>query len=116
MPGQKKSSKKQILKFTIDCTVLVNDELLDTASFEKFLGDRIKVNGKAGQLGDAVKLSRDTNKVFVAAAAPFSKRYLKYLTKKYLKSFQLRDYLHVIASDRDRNAYELRYFKIGDDN
>lgn len=126
--AQKKSSKKQILKFTIDCTVLVNDELLDTASFEKFLGDRIKVNGKAGQLGDAgastargfvwlgcahsrfaftVKLSRDTNKVFVAAAAPFSKRYLKYLTKKYLKSFQLRDYLHVIASDRDRNAYEV---------
>jgi len=25
----------------------------------------------------AVKLSRDTNKVFVAAEAPFSKRYLK---------------------------------------
>ena len=31
----------------------------------------------------------------------------QYLTKKYLKSFQLRDYLHVIASDRDRNAYEV---------
>ena len=32
----------------------------------------------------------------------------QYLTKKYLKSFQLRDYLHVVASDRDRNAYEVR--------
>lgn len=31
----------------------------------------------------------------------------QYLTKKYLKKFQLRDYLHVIASDRDRQAYEV---------
>ena len=49
----KSKGKKQLLKFTIDCTVLVNDELLETASFQKFLADRIKVNGKAGNLGDA---------------------------------------------------------------
>jgi len=54
----KKGSKKQVLNFTIDCTVLVNDELLDTASFEKFLADRIKVNGKAGNLGDAGGFAR----------------------------------------------------------
>lgn len=108
----KKVGKKQVLKFTIDCTIPVDDRVLDPASFEKFLHDRIKVGGKVGVLGDAVKISREKNKLQIAAVAPFSKRYLKYLTKKYLKKQQLRDYLHVIASDKQ--TYELRYFNIHD--
>jgi large subunit ribosomal protein L22e len=39
---------------------------------------------------------------------------LKYLTKKYLKKNNIRDYLHVIASTR--TSYQLKYFNIqGDD-
>ena len=79
--NQPKAAKK---KFCIDCTVPVDDNVLDPASFEKFLNDRIKVNGKAGMLGDAVVVSRDKTKIHVTAEEPFSKRYLKYLTKKYL--------------------------------
>ena len=41
-------------------------------------------------------------------------RYLKYLTKKYLKKNNVRDWLRVIASDKDRNVYELRYFNIAE--
>jgi large subunit ribosomal protein L22e len=89
----------------------VEDKVLDPASFEKFLHDRIKVNGKAGKLDNKVVISRDKNKINIAAELPFSKRYLKYLTKKYLKKQQLRDYLHVIANAK--NSYELRYFKVG---
>ncbi len=37
-------------------------------------------------------------------------RYLKYLTKKYLKKNNLRDWLRVVASTKD--SYELRYFQI----
>lgn len=37
-------------------------------------------------------------------------RYLKYLTKKYLKKNNLRDWLRVVASSKD--AYELRYFQV----
>ena len=47
-----------------------------------------------------------------------SSRYLKYLTKKYLKKQQLRDYLHVVAPNGLKNNYELRYFNMnagGDD-
>ena len=80
------------------------------ASFEKFLHDKIKVGGKAGQLGTKVAITRDKTKVHVAAELPFSKRYLKYLTKKYLKKQQLRDFLHVVASSG--TAYELKYYKI----
>ena len=74
--------------------------------------EKIKVNGKAGALGDVVSVSVDGTTVCVNAQSPFSKRYLKYLTKKYLKKQQLRDYIHVIASSKA--AYELRYFNIND--
>ena len=57
-------------------------------SQEKFLQDRIKVSGKTGNLGDMVTVSRDKAKVTVASDIPFSKRYLKYLSKKYLKKQQ----------------------------
>jgi large subunit ribosomal protein L22e len=106
----KKGGKKSIAKFTIDLTQPVDDKVLDPASFEKFLHDRIKVNGKAGDLGSKVTITREKSKISVSAELPFSKRYLKYLTKKYLKKQQLRDFLHVIATSK--GSYELKYFKI----
>jgi len=70
------------------------------------------VNGKAGNLGDSVSITRDRTKLTVTAELPFSKRYLKYLTKKYLKKQQLRDYLHVVATNK--NTYELKYFSVNE--
>ena len=40
-------------------------------------------------------------------------RYLKYLTKKYLKKNNFRDWLRVVASSH--TDYELRYFQINND-
>ena len=54
--------------------------------------------------------TKEKAKINVVADLPFSKRYLKYLTKKYLKKQQLRDYLRVVASNA--STYELKYFKI----
>eukprot|EP00603_Paraphysomonas_imperforata_P001512 CAMPEP_0114429690 /NCGR_PEP_ID=MMETSP0103-20121206/9628_1 /TAXON_ID=37642 ORGANISM="Paraphysomonas imperforata, Strain PA2" /NCGR_SAMPLE_ID=MMETSP0103 /ASSEMBLY_ACC=CAM_ASM_000201 /LENGTH=96 /DNA_ID=CAMNT_0001599059 /DNA_START=341 /DNA_END=631 /DNA_ORIENTATION=- len=92
----------------------MEDKVLDPVAFEKFLHDRIKVNGKAGNLGTKVTISRDKSKLNVAAELPFSKRYLKYLTKKFLKKQQLRDFLHVVATSP--STYELKYFQITNDN
>lgn len=111
MPGIiKKSGKKSFAKFSVDCWQPVEDKVLDMASFEKFLHDRIKVGGKAGNLGSKVNVTKEKAKINVVADLPFSKRYLKYLTKKYLKKQQLRDYLRVVASNA--STYELKYFKI----
>merc|ERR1711998_252677 len=108
--AKKLVKRKQTLKFTVDCSQPVDDGIMDASSFEKFLQDRIKVSGKTGNLGDMVSISRDKAKVTVSSDIPFSKRYLKYLSKKYLKKQQLRDWLHVIASTK--TAYELRYYNI----
>ena len=41
---------------------------------------------------------------------PLSKRYLKYLTKKYLKKHNLREFLYVVATNKQ--SYQIRYFNI----
>jgi hypothetical protein len=74
------------------------------------LAERIKVGGKTGNLGTNVTIERNKSKVTVNADIDFSKRYLKYLTKKYLKKNSLRDWLRVVANGKD--AYELRYFQV----
>mmetsp|Transcript_4525 Transcript_4525/g.9655 ORF Transcript_4525/g.9655 Transcript_4525/m.9655 type:complete len:103 (+) Transcript_4525:403-711(+) len=79
----------------------------------KFLQDRIKVNGgKAGVLGDLVKVETEAagTKVAVTSTIPMSKRYLKYLTKKYLKKQSLRDYIRIVASDK--KSFKLSYYPV----
>ena len=107
-------AKKKALTFVVDCSKPVEDKIMDIASFEKFLTDKIKVDGKTGVLGDKIKVVKDKTKVTVTCETHLSKRYLKYLTKKYLKKHSVRDWLRVIASNKDRNVYELRYFNIAD--
>ncbi|KAB7506013.1 60S ribosomal protein L22 [Armadillidium nasatum] len=55
-------------------------------------------------------------KITVTAEIPLSKKYLKYLTKKYLKRNSLRDWLRVVALSNDKTTYELRYFQINNDD
>jgi large subunit ribosomal protein L22e len=99
-----------IFNFSIDCAKPLEDGIFDLASFEKFLHDKIKVDGKAGDLGNAVKVVRNDTGIAVTAHIKFSKRYLKYLTKKFLKKQQLRNYIRVVASSK--NAYALRYLDV----
>ncbi len=111
-----KKGEKVILNFSILCQIPVEDKVFEVEEFVDFLKSNIKVNGKKGQLGTAVTVSGNDGAINVTAEAPFSKRYLKYLSKKYLRRIQVRDFLHVIAVNGNRAAYELRYFKIpGDD-
>merc|ERR1712176_199147 len=110
---QKRGKKSTNLKFVLDLSAPVEDGLLDPTQFEKFLHDRVKVNGKTGVLGNKVSISKVKAKITVSAKPPFSKRYLKYLTKKYLKKNKLRDWLRVISSDK--NTYGLRYFQINNE-
>ncbi|RZC39767.1 60S ribosomal protein L22, partial [Asbolus verrucosus] len=113
--GKGIKKKKVALKFVIDCTHPVEDSILDVNNFETYLKSKIKINGKTGNFvkgsQHAVTFGREKGtKVVLNSEIPFSKRYLKYLTKKYLKKNNLRDWLRVVASGK--NSYELRYFQI----
>ena len=85
-PGQR---KKATVKFVIDCMQPVDDSILDVASFEKYLHDKIKIGGKTGMLAaNNVTISRDCTKLMVASPSDlhFSKHQLKYLSKRYFKN------------------------------
>lgn len=107
----KAQDKKPInLHFGIDCSRPVEDKVFNTSNFAEFLRQRIKVDGKLGKLGDQIKVSNDDKRVSVDSNIPFSKRYLKYLSKKYLKKHSLREFLYVVASDKKN--YQIKYFNI----
>ncbi len=86
----------------------------------------MKINGKTSNLTGSVGIEKAKARISVTSEVPLSKRwdwfcsqyfliyhrsrYMKYLTKKFLKKHELRDWLRVIANSKD--AYELRYFNI----
>ena len=71
------AKNKGSVTFTIDCTKLVEDKIMEIATLEKFLQERIKVaGGKAGNLGEGITVTRDKTKVTVTSDGPFSKRYI----------------------------------------
>lgn len=75
--------------------------------------DRVKVDNKTNNLGNLVTIENLKSKIVITSQVHFSKAYFKFLTKKYLKKNNLRDWLRVIASAKD--SYELKYFQINND-
>ena len=144
--GSKK--KHKVVKYYIDCTHPVEDGIFDLSAFvrvvltsllisvfynmfqERFLLEKMKINGKTSNLNGNVDIAKAKAKISVTSEVPLSKRYdcirfltlfnllffsyMKYLTKKFLKKHELRDWLRVIANSKD--AYELRYFNINQED
>ncbi|OAA58236.1 60S ribosomal protein L22 [Cordyceps fumosorosea ARSEF 2679] len=101
-------------QFIINASQPASDKIFDTAAFEKFLQERIKVEGRTNNLGDDVVVQQaGEGKIEVIAHNDFSGRYLKYLTKKFLKKQQLRDWLRVVSTSR--GVYELKFFNVVND-
>ena len=110
---KKETVEDKVRSFTIDCSKPVEDKVFNTATFAEYLRQRIKIGGRIAKLGDSVKVSSEEKKVTVNATIAFSKRYLKYLTKKYLKKHSLREFLYVVASSK--TSYQIKYFNIQQD-
>ena len=111
--GQKVKGKKNTHTFRINCHDPVEDNVLVMNDFQSYLAQRIKVDGKVGNLGQNVSVSHSKAEIVVETKIPFSKRYLKYLTKKYLAKQELRQYLRVIATKKDQ--YELKFLAANND-
>mmetsp|Transcript_2368 Transcript_2368/g.3667 ORF Transcript_2368/g.3667 Transcript_2368/m.3667 type:complete len:124 (-) Transcript_2368:142-513(-) len=106
--------KKQMLKFSIDCQQPADDNIIETKDLEKFLQNRIKVNGKTGNLGEKVIVSREKAKIQESVEVSSSKGGGKYLSKQYLKMQQVQDFLRVVVPNK--MSYEMRNFNIDADN
>ncbi|EFY91443.1 60S ribosomal protein L22 [Metarhizium acridum CQMa 102] len=101
-------------QFIINAQQPASDKIFDISAFEKFLQDTIKVEGRTNNLGDNVIVQQQgEGKIEVIAHNELSGRYLKYLTKKFLKKQQLRDWLRVVSTSR--GVYELKFFNVVND-
>lgn len=101
-----KASKKKELVFKLDCTTPVEDKVMQASALEDYLRGKIKVDNKCGNLGDLVRLASSKTHVTISSDLPISKKYLKYLTKKFLKKYGARDWVRVIAGNKD--SYKVR--------
>ena len=103
--------------FKIDCTVPATDGIFDETllgAFEQYFQQNVKLHGRKGKLADKVKVNMNNNVLTVSTTMQYKKRYFKYLTKKFLKKKELRDWLRILANGK--SGYQLKYFNIrGDD-
>ncbi|KAH8309512.1 hypothetical protein KR059_011205, partial [Drosophila kikkawai] len=110
--GKGAAGKKKVWqRFVIDCSCLVEDLLMDLVDLEKYMKSHIKVNMRINNLGDMVNFERPKSTMLVInSCTHFSKRYFKYLTKRYLKKNSLRDWVRMVSTAKD--TYAMLYFKI----
>ncbi|KUI52516.1 60S ribosomal protein L22 [Cytospora mali] len=111
---KKGKSGKTTKKFIINASQPASDKIFDVSAFEKFLNEKIKVEGRVGNLGETIQISQQGDgKIEIIAHNELSGRYLKYLTKKFLKKMQLRDWLRVVSTSK--GVYELKFFNVVND-
>lgn len=111
-----KKREKAYRKFTVDFNQAVSNNLLSLEAASKYLSQHIKVAGLKGKLGDSVKVNqtdkkdRQKNSVVVSVdnTLTFSKRYVKYLVKKFLKRENISLFLRVISNGP--NSYLVKLF------
>ena len=109
--------QKTYKKYTIDLNAPVENNLLTLESALKYLESNMKLNGLKGKLGDSIKINntektdkaKNTLVISVDNTLEFSKKYLKYLMKKFLKREGIGKFLTV--SSTSPNAYTVKIIK-----
>ena len=114
-PKEKKQKTYKI--YTVDFSATVEAKLLSLEAVKKYLETNIKVNGLKQNLGESIKVNladkQNKNKnsisISVDTNLKFSKRYIRYLTKKFLKREGIVRYL--VVSSTGRNSYAVKVLR-----
>ena len=114
---EKESKQISFKKYTVDFNSPVDNKLLTLEGALKYLQANMKINGLKGKLGNRIKISmtdkKDKNKntlvISVDTTLQFSKRYIRYLVKKFLKREGIARFLTV--SSTAPGAYTVKVIK-----
>ena len=104
-------------KYTVDFSNPLENKLLTLESVLKYLQGNMKLNGLKGKLGKSILINtddkREKNKsnitISVDSSLKFSKRYIRYLVKKFLKKEGVAKYLTLSATSP--SAYTVKVIK-----
>ncbi|MFO0515280.1 MAG: eL22 family ribosomal protein [bacterium] len=111
-----KKKEKSYKKYYVDLNSAVANNLVSLEAAIKYLESNIKVNGIKKKLGESVLVNsandkeKKKNTILVQADTKmkFSKRYIKYLVKKFLKRENIASYLRVIS--QGSSTYMVKLF------
>ncbi|KDE04965.1 hypothetical protein MVLG_04614 [Microbotryum lychnidis-dioicae p1A1 Lamole] len=107
--NKKKATATSSHTFIVDFAAPADNKIFDAEAYKQFLTNSIKHEGKTGQLGDVISVqSAGAGKIAITSSVPMSKRYIKYLTKKFLKKNMLREWLRVVSTSPD--TFTLKFF------
>ena len=107
-----KLKQKIYKKYSIDFSGPISNNLLALESVAKYLELNMKINGLKGKLGDSIKINIvDKNNIMIQVenSIQFSKKYIKYLTKKYLRREGIEHYLTI--NSNSPNTYIVKIIK-----
>lgn len=112
---QIKKKERSYKKYYVDFNTPVSNGLVSLEAPIKYLNQNIKVNGTKGNLNEYVKVAaadkkdKQKNTIVVQADTKikFSKRYVKYLVKKFLKKEGISLYLRVISQGASNYVVKL---------
>ena len=113
----KEQPKRTYKVFYVDFNSPCSNNLLTLESATKYLLSNFKVNGLKNKCGESIKVSATEKKdkrkntiiVQVDNKLQFSKRYIKYLVKKFLRREGIARFLTVSATSP--NAYTVKVIK-----
>lgn len=102
--------REKAINYVVDLKQPIDDGVFEITDFENHMKQSLKLNGKKGL--EQVEISSKDHRLTISTKIIFSKRYIKFLAKKYLKKQELRDYLRVIATDK--NTYTIKFVNISE--
>ena len=113
----KEQPKTSYKVYNVDFNSPCSNNLLTLESAQKYLTSNFKVNGLKGKIEGKIKVAmtdkkdkrKNTIVISVDTKLQFSKRYIKYLVKKYLRREGIARFLTV--SSTAPNAYTVKVIK-----
>ena len=115
--NKKEAKQTTYKKYSVDFSNPLENKLLTLESVLKFLQNNMKLNGLKGKLGKTILINTDEKReksktsivILVDSSIKFSKRYIRYLVKKFLKKEGVAKYLTLTATSP--SAYMVKVIK-----
>ena len=115
--NKKETKQTTYKKYSVDFSNPLENKLLTLESVLKFLQNNMKLNGLKGKLGKTILINTDEKReksktsivISVDSSIKFSKRYIRYLVKKFLKKEGVAKYLTLSATSP--SAYIVKVIK-----
>lgn len=110
----KKSAHAEKGKFELDCSLCTNESLFSTSELKDFLLARMNLRDKPGKIDRYAQINTTDNTVEVEYKCFISKRYVKYLGRKFLRIKKLNSWVRIIASSK--TGYKFVFYNVDKDN